>query len=72
MVDNLRRGNRTQARLENFWGLLKRSINETYVYEGERSAAAISGIVGRRVAFDELIGKNQSGVELGSTSGMSA
>lgn len=66
--------------LENFWSLLKRSINGTYVSvepfhlfryldeqtyrynnrkltDGERFSIAVSGIVGKRVTFDQLTGK---------------
>ncbi|MGI9073204.1 MAG: IS1595 family transposase [Bryobacteraceae bacterium] len=66
--------------LENFWSLLKRSINGTYISvepfhlfryldeqayrfnnrkltDGERFSAAVSGIVGRRVTYEELTGK---------------
>jgi transposase-like protein len=66
--------------LENFWSLLKRSINGTYVSvepfhlfryldeqtyrfnhrhmtDSERFSAAVSGIVGRRVTYDQLTGK---------------
>jgi transposase-like protein len=69
--------------LENFWSLLKRGINGTYVSvepfhlfryldeqayrynnrkltDGERFSAAVSGIVGKRVTFDELTGKSES------------
>ena len=68
--------------LENFWSLLKRGINGTYVSvepfhlfryldeqayrynnrkltDGERFSAAVSGIVGKRVTFDELTGKSE-------------
>src|SRR5450631_4232042 len=67
--------------LENFWSLLKRGINGTYVSvepfhlfryldeqayrfnnrkltDGERFDIAVRGIVGKRVTFDELTGKN--------------
>ena len=66
--------------LENFWSLLKRGINGTYVSvepfhlfryldeqsfrynnrkltDGERFSIAVTGIVGKRVTFDELTGK---------------
>jgi transposase-like protein len=66
--------------LENFWSLLKRGINGTYVSvepfhlfryldeqayrynnrkltDGERFSAAVEGIVGKRLTFDELTGK---------------
>jgi transposase-like protein len=66
--------------LENFWSLLKRGINGTYVSvepfhlfryldeqayrynnrkmtDGERFDLAVRGVVGKRVTFDELIGK---------------
>jgi transposase-like protein len=66
--------------LENFWSLLKRAINGTYVSvepfhlfrcldeqafrfnnrkmtDGERFSAAVSGIVGKRLTFDQLTGK---------------
>ncbi|MGA3054354.1 MAG: IS1595 family transposase [Candidatus Korobacteraceae bacterium] len=66
--------------LENFWSLLKRGINGTYVSvepfhlfryldeqayrynnrkltDGERFSAAVKGIVGKRLTFDELTGK---------------
>ncbi|HVB54919.1 MAG TPA: IS1595 family transposase [Candidatus Acidoferrales bacterium] len=69
--------------LENFWSLLKRGINGTYISvepfhlfryldeqayrynnrkltDGERFSAAVSGIVGKRVTFDELTGKSES------------
>lgn len=66
--------------MENFWLLLKRGINGTYVSvepfhlfryldeqvyrfnnrkltDGERFSLAVSGIVGKRLTFDELTGK---------------
>jgi transposase-like protein len=66
--------------LENFWSLLKRSINGTYVSvepfhlfryldeqayrfnhrkltDAERFSIAVSGIVGKRVTYEELTGK---------------
>lgn len=66
--------------LENFWSLLKRGINGTYVSvepfhlfryldeqafrfnnrkmtDGERFNLAVSGIVGKRLTFDQLTGK---------------
>jgi transposase-like protein len=66
--------------LENFWSLLKRGINGTYVSvepfhlfryldeqafrfnnrkmtDGERFSMAVSGIVGKRLTFDQLTGK---------------
>ena len=66
--------------LENFWSLLKRGINGTYVSvepfhlfryldeqsfrynnrkltDGERFSIAVTGVVGKRVTFDELTGK---------------
>jgi transposase-like protein len=66
--------------LENFWSLLKRGINGTYVSvepfhlfryldeqsfrynnrkltDGERFSVAVTGVVGKRVTFDELTGK---------------
>jgi transposase-like protein len=66
--------------LENFWSLLKRGINGTYVSvepfhlfryldeqayrfnnrkatDAERFSAAVSGIVGKRLTFDQLTGK---------------
>src|SRR6202049_2216079 len=66
--------------LENFWSLLKRGINGTYVSvepfhlfryldeqafrfnnrkltDGERFSVAVSGIVGKRLTFDQLTGK---------------
>ncbi len=66
--------------LENFWSLLKRSINGTYVSvepfhlfryldeqayrynnrkltDGERFSIAVSGVVGKRLTFDQLTGK---------------
>lgn len=66
--------------LENFWSLLKRGINGTYVSvepfhlfryldeqsfrfsnrkmtDAERFGIAVSGIVGKRVTFDQLTGK---------------
>jgi len=69
--------------LENFWSLLKRGINGTYVSvepfhlfryldeqafrfnnrtmtDGERFNVAVSGIVGRRLTFDQLTGKAKS------------
>jgi transposase-like protein len=69
--------------LENFWSLLKRGINGTYVSvepfhlfryldeqsfrynnrkltDGERFSAAVSGIVGKRVTFDQLTGKTEA------------
>jgi hypothetical protein len=71
--------------LENFWSLLKRSINGTYVSvepfhlfryldeqayrfnnrkltDGERMDVAVRGIVGKRVTFDELTGKQLEAV----------
>jgi transposase-like protein len=68
--------------LENFWSLLKRGINGTYVSvepfhlfryldeqayrynnrkltDAERFDAAVKGIVGKRVTFDQLTGKQQ-------------
>ena len=74
--------------LENFWSLLKRSINGTYVSlepfhlfryldeqtfrynhregfkDGDRFDAAIRQVVGKRLTFDQLTGKNQPGVFL--------
>jgi transposase-like protein len=73
--------------LENFWSLLKRGINGTYVSvepfhlfryldeqafrfnnrkmtDGERFSVAVSGIVGKRVMFDELTGKSASSTEM--------
>ncbi|MEO7145611.1 MAG: IS1595 family transposase [Bryobacteraceae bacterium] len=67
--------------LENFWSLLKRGINGTYVSvepfhlfryldeqayrfnnrkltDGERFSVAVSGIVGKRLKFDQLTGKD--------------
>jgi transposase-like protein len=69
--------------LENFWSLLKRSINGTYVSvepfhlfryldeqayrfnnrkltDAERFSVAVTGIVGKRLTFDELTGKESS------------
>jgi transposase-like protein len=69
--------------LENFWSLLKRGINGTYVSvepfhlfryldeqayrfnnrkltDGERFSAAVSGIVGKRLTFDQLTGKMEA------------
>src|ERR1039457_3447856 len=69
--------------LENFWSLLKRGINGTYVSvepfhlfryldeqsyrfnnrkltDGERFSIAVDGIVGKRLTFDQLTGKNDS------------
>lgn len=69
--------------LENFWSLLKRSINGTYVSlepfhlfryldeqtfrynhrkltDGERFSLAVSGICGKRLTYDQLIGKEQA------------
>ncbi len=66
--------------LENFWSLLKRSINGTYISvepfhlfryldeqtyrfnnrhmtDAERFSAAVSGIVGKRVTYEQLTGK---------------
>jgi len=66
--------------LENFWSLLKRGINGTYVSvepfhlfryldeqsfrfnsrkltDAERFSAAVSGVVGKRLTFDQLTGK---------------
>ena len=66
--------------IENFWSLLKRSINGTYVSvepfnlfryldeqtyrfnnrkltDGERFSIAVSGIVGKRVTYEQLTGK---------------
>jgi transposase-like protein len=66
--------------LENFWSLLKRGINGTYVSvepfhlfryldeqvyrynnrkltDGERFSIAVTGMVGKRLTFDELTGK---------------
>lgn len=65
--------------LENYWSLLKRGINGTYISvepyhlfryldeqayrfnnrklnDGERFSLALTGIVGKRVMFKELIG----------------
>ncbi len=67
--------------VENFWSLLKRGLNGTYVSvepfhlfryldeqayrfnnrkltDGERFSLAVSGIVGKRLTFDELTGKH--------------
>ncbi len=68
--------------MENFWSLLKRGINGTYVSvepfhlfryvdeqafrfnnrkdmnDGDRFSLAVSQIVGKRLTFDQLIGKN--------------
>jgi transposase-like protein len=67
--------------LENFWSLLKRSINGTYISvepfhlfryldeqtyrfnnrnltDGERFSEAVKGIVGKRVTFEQLTGKD--------------
>jgi transposase-like protein len=72
--------------LENFWALLKRGINGTYVSvepfhlfryldeqayrynnrkmtDGERFSLAVSGIVGKRVTFDELTGKTLDAIQ---------
>jgi transposase-like protein len=69
--------------MENFWSLLKRGINGTYVSvepfhlfryldeqafrfnnrkmtDGERFSIAVSGIVGKRVTFDQLTGEELS------------
>jgi hypothetical protein len=70
--------------LENFWSLLKRGINGTYVSvepfhlfryldeqafrynhrkgmdDGDRFDAAVRQIVGKRLTFDELTGKENS------------
>jgi transposase-like protein len=69
--------------LENFWSLLKRGINGTYVSvepfhlfryldeqafrfnnrkmtDRERFGVAVSGIVGKRLTFDQLTGKTES------------
>ncbi len=69
--------------LENFWSLMKRGINGTYVSvepfhlfryldeqsfrynnrkltDGERFSIAVTGVVGKRVTFDELTGKTQA------------
>lgn len=69
--------------LENFWSLLKRSINGTYISvepfhlfryldeqtyrfnhrhmtDAERFSLAVSGIVGKRVAYQELTGKTEA------------
>jgi transposase-like protein len=69
--------------LENFWSLLKRGINGTYVSvepfhlfryldeqafrfnnrkmtDGERFSMAVSGIVGKRLTFDQLTGKTEA------------
>ncbi len=69
--------------LENFWSLLKRGINGTYVSvepfhlfryldeqafrfnnrkmtDGERFSLAVSGIVGKRLTFDQLTGKTEA------------
>jgi len=40
--------------LENFWSLLKRGISGTYV------SVAVSGIVGKRLTFDQLTGKAEA------------
>jgi transposase-like protein len=71
--------------LENFWSLLKRGINGTYVSvepfhlfryldeqayrynnrkltDGERFDIAVKGIVGKRLTFDQLTGKNAAAV----------
>ena len=70
--------------LENFWSLLKRCINGTYVSvepfhlfryldeqafrfnnrkmtDSERFSAAVSGIVGKRLMFNQLTGKQADG-----------
>jgi transposase-like protein len=71
--------------LENFWSLLKRGINGTYVSvepfhlfryldeqtfrynhrngmrDGDRFDAAVRQIVGKRLTFDQLTGKNNAG-----------
>jgi transposase-like protein len=69
--------------LENFWSLLKRGINGTYVSvepfhlfryldeqmyrynnrkmtDGERFSMAVTGIVGKRLTFDQLTGKTET------------
>lgn len=66
--------------LENFWSLLKRSINGTYISvepfhlfryldeqayrfnnrkltDAERFSIAVSGVVGKRVTYEQLTGK---------------
>jgi transposase-like protein len=73
--------------LENFWSLLKRGINGTYVSvepyhlfryvdeqafrfnnrkmtDAERFAGVMKQIVGRRLTYDELIGKTEYGAEM--------
>ena len=73
--------------LENFWSLLKRGINGTYVSvepyhlfryvdeqafrfnnrkmtDAERFAGVMKQIVGRRLTYNELIGKTESGAEM--------
>src|SRR5580658_4935871 len=74
--------------LENFWSLLKRGLNGTYVSvepyhlfryldeqayrfnnrkmtDAERFDMAVKGIVGKRLTFDQLTGKEQQGWSLG-------
>ena len=73
--------------LENFWSLLKRGINGTYVSvepyhlfryvdeqafrfnnrnltDAERFAGVMKQIVGRRLTYNELTGKTESGAEM--------
>ncbi len=60
-------GNAHTNGLENFWSLLKRSVSGTCVSaepfnnrkltDGERFSMAVSGIVGKRLTFDQLTGK---------------
>jgi len=73
--------------LENFWSLLKRGINGTYVSvepyhlfryvdeqafrfnnrkltDAERFASVMKQIVGRRLTYNKLIGKTESGAEM--------
>jgi transposase-like protein len=73
--------------LENFWSLLKRGINGTYVSvepyhlfryvdeqafrfnnrkltDAERFASVMKQIVGRRLTYNELTGKTESGAEM--------
>jgi transposase-like protein len=72
--------------MENFWSLLKRGLNGTYVSvepfhlfryldeqayrfnnrkmtDAQRFSMAVSGIVGKRVTFDQLTGKTQEALQ---------
>ncbi len=52
--------------LENFWSLLKRGIKQAWRFnnrkltDGERFSIAVSGIVGKRLTYDQLTGKTEA------------